>query len=99
MAIPRRPGWERMYEGSFVEAVLANQLNGDFPGPVLASVAVPFYSASAAIVQNRMPRACCSRVFTATRRIVGREAALQITSARVGRVVLLPFHERLHVRR
>ena len=39
------PGWERIYEGSFLEAVLVNQLNGDFPGPVLASVAVPFYSA------------------------------------------------------
>ena len=39
------PGWERLYEGSFVEAVLVNQLNGDFPGPVLAAVAVPVYSA------------------------------------------------------
>ena len=39
------PGWERIYEGTFVEAVLVNQLNGDFPGPVLAAVAVPFYSA------------------------------------------------------
>ena len=39
------PGWERIYEGTFIEAVLVNQLNGDFPGPVLASVAVPFYSA------------------------------------------------------
>ena len=39
------PGWERIYEGSFIEAVLVNQLNGDFPGPVLAAVAVPFYSA------------------------------------------------------
>ena len=38
------PGWERIYEGSFIEAVLVTQLNGDFPGPVLASVAVPFYS-------------------------------------------------------
>ena len=38
-------GWERIYEGSFIEAVLVNQLNGDFPGPVLAAVAVPFYSA------------------------------------------------------
>ena len=38
------PGWERIHEGSFIEAVLVNQLNGDFPGPVLASVAVPFYS-------------------------------------------------------
>ena len=39
------PGWERIYEGSFLEAVLVNQLTGDFPGPVLAAVAVPFYSA------------------------------------------------------
>ena len=39
-------GWERIYEGSFIEAVLVNQLNGDFPGPVLAAVAVPFYSAN-----------------------------------------------------
>ena len=39
------PGWERIYEGSFLEAVLATQLTGDFPGPVLAVVAVPFYSA------------------------------------------------------
>ena len=48
-AIVRSPadpdGWERIYEGTFIEAVLMNQLNGDFPGPVLASVAVPFYSA------------------------------------------------------
>ena len=39
------PGWERIYEGAFLEAVLVNQLNGDFPGPVLAAVAVPVYSA------------------------------------------------------
>ena len=39
------PGWERIYEGSFIEGVLVNQLNGDFPGPVLAAVSVPFYSA------------------------------------------------------
>ena len=39
------PGWERIYEGSFLEGVLVNQLNGDFPGPVLAAVAVPYYSA------------------------------------------------------
>ena len=39
------PGWERIYESSFIEGVLVNQLNGDFPGPVLASVSVPFYSA------------------------------------------------------
>ena len=28
-----------------------------------------------------MPRACCSCVFTATKRIVGRDAASQIASA------------------
>ena len=39
------PGWERIYEGAFLEAVLVTQLSGDFPGPVLAQVAVPFYSA------------------------------------------------------
>ena len=39
------PGWERIHEGSFLEAVLATQLTGDFPGPVLAVVAIPFYSA------------------------------------------------------
>ena len=27
------PGWDRIYEGSFLEGVLVNQLNGDFPGP------------------------------------------------------------------
>ena len=39
------PGWERIYEGSFLEAVMATQLTGEFPGPVLAVVAIPFYSA------------------------------------------------------
>ena len=39
------PGWERIHEGSFLEAALVSQLSGDFPGPVLAVVAVPFYSA------------------------------------------------------
>ena len=38
------PGWERIYEGSFLEGVLVTQLSGDFPGPVLAQVSVPFYS-------------------------------------------------------
>ena len=39
------PGWERVYEGSVLSAVLVTQLDGDFPGPVLAQVAIPFYSA------------------------------------------------------
>ena len=40
-----RPGWERVYEGSVLSAVLVTQLDGDFAGPVLAQVAIPFYSA------------------------------------------------------
>lgn len=39
------PGWERIHEGSFLEAVLLTQLSGDFPGPVLAMVSAPLYSA------------------------------------------------------
>ena len=39
------PGWERIHEGAFLEAALVTQLSGDFPGPVLAVVSVPFYSA------------------------------------------------------
>lgn len=39
------PGFHRIHEGSFVEAVLVTQLSGDFPSPVAAVVAVPFYSA------------------------------------------------------
>ena len=38
------PGWERIYEGSFLEAALVTQLSGDFPGPMLAVVSLPFYS-------------------------------------------------------
>ena len=37
-------GWERIYQGAFLEGVLLTQLSGDFPGPVLAMVSVPFYS-------------------------------------------------------
>jgi len=39
------PGWERIHEGSILEAVLLTQLSGEFPGPVLAMVSVPFRSA------------------------------------------------------
>ena len=38
-------GFERVYEGSVLSAVLVTQLSGDFAGPVLAQVAIPFYSA------------------------------------------------------
>ena len=39
------PGWERIHEGTFLEAVLVTQLSGEFPGPVLAMVSSPLYSA------------------------------------------------------
>ena len=39
------PGWERVYQGAVLSAVLVTQLDGDFAGPVLAQVAIPFYSA------------------------------------------------------
>ena len=43
---PAEPaGWERVHEGSVLSAVLVTQLSGDFTGPVLAQVAIPFYSA------------------------------------------------------
>ena len=46
VAAPADPaGWERVYEGSVLSAVLVTQLDGDFAGPVLAQVAIPFYSA------------------------------------------------------
>ncbi|MCY3846458.1 MAG: hypothetical protein OXH69_23280, partial [Acidobacteria bacterium] len=38
------PGTERVYEGAMLSAVLVNQLDGDFTGPVLAQVAIPFYT-------------------------------------------------------
>ena len=38
------PGWERIREGTFLEAVLLTRLSGEFPGPVLAMVSVPLYS-------------------------------------------------------
>ncbi len=42
---PQDPeGWERIYEGSFLECVLLTQLRGDFAGPVAVMVAVDFHS-------------------------------------------------------
>ena len=51
------PGWERIREGSFLEAVLLTQLSGEFPGPVLAMVSVPLYSADRQRVL--IPRGAC----------------------------------------
>ncbi|MYC88758.1 MAG: TrbI/VirB10 family protein [Gemmatimonadales bacterium] len=39
------PGWERIHEGTFLDAVLITQLSGEFPGPVLAMVSAPLYAA------------------------------------------------------
>ena len=38
------PGWERIYEGEFLEAVLETQLSGELTGPVSAMVAVDYHS-------------------------------------------------------
>ena len=87
------PGWERIYEGSFVEAVLVNQLNGDFPGPVLAAVAVPFYSADRQRIV--IPRG--ARVIGSASTTVGRDQQrLAVGFHRLifpdGRWVSLQFH-------
>ena len=87
------PGWERIYEGSFVEAVLVNQLNGDFPGPVLAAVAVPFYSADRQRIV--IPRG--ARVIGSASTTVGRDQQrLAVGFHRLifpdGRWVSLEFH-------
>lgn len=37
-------GWERIFEGQFLEAVLATQLRGDFAGPAVAIVSTPLWS-------------------------------------------------------
>ena len=37
-------GWERIFEGQFLEAVLATQLRGDFEGPAVAIVSTPLWS-------------------------------------------------------
>ena len=71
-------GWERIYEGSFLEAVLVTQLSGDFPGPVLAQVSVPFYSRDRQ--QVLIPRGA---------RLVG--TAQQVTSRDQGRLAV-GFH-------
>ena len=42
---PRDPaGWERVFEGQMLEAVLATQLRGDFDGPAVALVSSPLWS-------------------------------------------------------
>ena len=87
------PGWERIYEGSFLEAVLVTQLSGDFPGPVLAQVAVPFYSADRQRVL--VPRG--ARVVGTASAVVGQDQErLAVSFHRLiypdGRWVTLDFH-------
>ena len=87
------PGWERIYEGSFLEAVLVTQLSGDFPGPVLAQVAVPFYSADRQLVL--VPRG--ARVIGTASAVQGQDQErLAVSFHRLiypdGRWVTLDFH-------
>ena len=87
------PGWERIYEGSFLEAVLVTQLSGDFPGPVLAQVAVPFYSADRQRVL--VPRG--ARVIGTASAVIGQDQErLAVSFHRLiypdGRWVTLDFH-------
>ena len=87
------PGWERIYEGSFLEAVLVTQLSGDFPGPVLAQVATPFYSADRQRVL--VPRG--ARVIGTASAVIGQDQErLAVSFHRLiypdGRWVTLDFH-------
>ena len=77
------PGWERIYEGSFLEAVLVTQLSGDFPGPVLAQVAVPFYSADRQRVL--VPRG--ARVIGTASAVLGQDQE---------RLAVSPFHRLIY---
>ena len=87
------PGWERIHEGSFLEAVLVTQLSGDFPGPVLAVVSVPFYSADRQRVL--VPRG--ARVIGTARAVANQDQSrLAVSFHRLiypdGRWVSLEFH-------
>ena len=87
------PGWDRIYEGSFLEGVLVTQLNGDFPGPVLAAVSVPYYSAD----RQRMVIPRGARVVGSASATIGQDQErLAIGFHRLifpdGRWVSLDFH-------
>ena len=87
------PGWERIHEGSFLEAVLVTQLSGDFPGPVLAVVSLPFYSADRQRVL--VPRG--ARVIGTARAVANQDQSrLAVSFHRLilpdGRGVSLEFH-------
>ena len=87
------PGWERIYEGSFLEAALVSQLSGDFPGPVLAVVSVPFYSADRQRIL--IPRG--TRVIGTARAVANQDQSrLAVSFHRLilpdGRWISLDFH-------
>ena len=87
------PGWERIYEGSFLEGVLVTQLSGDFPAPVLAQIAVPFYSADRQRIL--IPRG--SRAVGTAAAVTGQDQErLAVGFHRLilpdGRWIALPFH-------
>ena len=87
------PGWERIYEGSFLEGVLVTQLSGDFPAPVLAQIAVPFYSADRQRIL--IPRG--SRAIGTAAAVTGQDQErLAVGFHRLilpdGRWIALPFH-------
>ena len=87
------PGWERIHEGSFLEAALVTQLSGDFPGPVLAVVSVPFYSADRQRIL--VPRG--ARVIGTAQAVANQDQArLAVSFHRLilpdGRWVSLDFH-------
>ena len=87
------PGWERIHEGSFLEAALVTQLSGDFPGPVLAVVSVPFYSADRQ--QILVPRG--ARVIGTAQAVANQDQSrLAVSFHRLilpdGRWVSLDFH-------
>ena len=87
------PGWERIYEGSFLEAALVSQLSGDFPGPVLAVVSVPFYSADRQRIL--IPRG--TRVIGTARAVANQDQSrLAVSFHRLilpdGRWIALDFH-------
>ena len=87
------PGWERIHEGSFLEAALVTQLSGDFPGPVLALVSVPFYSADRQRIL--IPRG--TRVIGTARAVANQDQSrLAVSFHRLilpdGRWIALDFH-------
>ena len=87
------PGWERIHEGSFLEAALVSQLSGDFPGPVLAVVSVPFYSADRQRIL--IPRG--TRVIGTARAVANQDQSrLAVSFHRLilpdGRWISLDFH-------